>query len=159
MKTKMKIVFVALLCSLQINAQTKQEVFSSIQKLVDKATGQKIQSDNVFAKKDVRDKLGKQVFTENEVTVNKIPEGKSKYEWISRASEIMWDEFLDYLIFTEFKNFNLQIVELRFKKELKKELFTSEDMGSTSGNKFYSSFKFYILTVVKKNKHAQISHF
>ena len=150
MKTKLKIVFVALFCSIQINAQTKQEVFSSIQKLVDKTTGEKIKAGDVFAKKDERDKIGKQVFTEKEVTVNTIPKGKSKYEWISRTTEIMWNEFLDYLIYTEFKNSNLQIVELNFKKNLKNEHFTSDDISGSSGNKFYSKFKFYILTSDKK---------
>lgn len=126
-----------------VKAQSKQEVFSSIQKLLEKASGQKVQSNNVFAKKD--DKLGKQVFTENEVTVNTIPEGKSKYEWINRATEIKWNEFLDYLIYTEFKNSNLQIVKLNFKKRCKTEYFTNDEKGNTNPSTS-SSFQFYVLT-------------
>ena len=130
-----------------VKAQSKQEVFSSIQKLLIKASGQKVQSNNVFAKKD--DKLGKQVFTENEVTVNTIPEGKSKYEWINRATEIKWNEFLDYLIYTEFKNSNLQIVKLNFKKRCKTEYFTNDKMSDDNPSTS-SSFEFYVLTSDKK---------
>ena len=130
-----------------VKGQSKQEVFSSIQKLLIKASGQKVQSNNVFAKKD--DKLGKQVFTENEVTVNTIPEGKSKYEWINRATEIKWNEFLDYLIYTEFKNSNLQIVKLNFKKWCKTEYFTNDKMSDDNPSTS-SSFEFYVLTSDKK---------
>lgn len=144
MKTKLILVLLAILCSLHINAQdTKQEVFTRIQKLADKAKGEKIQSGNVFSKKD--DKLGKQVFTEKEITVNTIPGGKSDYEWISRATEILWNDFLDYLIYTEFKNNNLQIVKLNFTKNFKDEHFTN-DTTSDANPSTSSSFEFYVLT-------------
>lgn len=150
MKTKLNLILIILFCSLQINAQIKHKVFSSIQKLLNKASGEKIQSNDVFAKKGVYDKLGKQVFTEKEVTVNTLPGGQSKYEWIKRTTEIMWDEFLDYLIYTGFKNSNLQIVELNFKKSLKNEHVTIYEIGDASPNKFYSKFEFYVLTSDKK---------
>lgn len=133
--------------SFMVKAQSKQEVFSSIQKLLDKTSGEKVASNDVFSKKD--DKLGKQVFTEKEVTVKTIPGGKSKYEWINRATEIMWNEFFDYLIYTEFKNSNLQIVKLNFKKRCKTEYFANDEKGDTNPSTS-SSFQFYVLTSDKK---------
>ena len=143
MKTKLTLVIIALFCGIHINAQTKQEVFTSIQKLVAKAQGQKVQTNDVFSKKD--DLLGKQLFTENLISVNTIPAGKSDYEWISRATEISWNHFFDYFIYTEFVNNKLQVVELNFKKNFKNEHFistkTADEYPSSSGK-----FKFYILT-------------
>ncbi len=152
MKRKLMLVLIAIFWSLQINAQTKQEVFTGIQKLVDKTKGEKVKSNDVFSKKD--DKLGKQFFTEKEVTVSTIPGGKSDYEWISRSSEILWNDFFDYLIYTEFKNSNLQIVKLNFKKEFKNEHFTSKENGDTYPSTS-SSFEFYILTS-DKNELTQL---
>lgn len=143
MKTKLILLIVVLLCSIHLNSQTKQEVFGSIQKLVSKTEGQKIKSNNVFAKKD--DKLGKQVFTEKVISVNTIPEGKSKYEWVSRASEISWNDFFDYIIYTEYNNNNLKIVKLNFNKPIKYEHFTNDEDGDTSPSN-YRSFEFYVLS-------------
>ncbi len=152
MKTKLTLVFIALFCSLQINAQTKQEVFTGIQKLVDKASGEKVKSNDVFSKKD--DKLGKQFFTEKEITVSTIPGGKSDYEWISRATEMSWNDFFDFLIFSEYINNNLQIVRLNFNKPFKTEHFTNDETSgaypSTSNR-----FEFYILTK-DKNELTQL---
>ena len=124
-------------------AQSRQEVLGSIQKLVNKTEGQKIKSDNVFAKKD--DKLGKQVFNEKEISVNKIPEGKSKYEWVSRASEISWNDFFDYLIYSEYNNSNLKIVRINFNKSFKDEHFTNDKNGDSYPSTS-KSFEFYILS-------------
>jgi hypothetical protein len=143
MKTKLIILFIALYCSIQVNSQTRQEVFGSIQKLVSKTEGQKIKSDNVFAKKD--DKLGKQVFSEKGITVNKIPEGKSNYEWVYRASEISWNDFFDYLIYSEYNNGNLVIVRINFNKSFKDEHFTNDEDGDTYPSTS-KSFDFYVLT-------------
>lgn len=144
MKLKLTLLFTLFFfCSHFLLAQTKQEVFGSIQKLVSKTEGQKVKTNDVFSKKD--DKLGKQVFTEKEVTVNTIPEGKSKYELVSRVSEISWNDFFDYKIYTEFKNEKLQIVELEFKKPFKSEHFTTNDDGDKYPRN-YTKFKFYVLT-------------
>lgn len=144
MKLKLTLLFTFFFFSSNLLlAQTKQEVFGSIQKLVSKTEGQKIKSNNVFAKKD--DKLGKQVFSENVVSVNKIPEGKSKYEWISRASEISWNDFFDYIIYSEYNNSNLKIVKLNFNKPIKYEHFTNDEDGDTSPSN-YRSFEFYVLS-------------
>jgi hypothetical protein len=147
MKTKLKLLTIALFCSLSLSAQTKQEVFSSIQKLVDKASGEKLKSDNVFAKKE--DKLGKQIFTEKMITVNTIPGGKSDYQWVSRYTDIPWNDFFDYGIYTEFKNGNLQIVELKFKETFKHEFFISDEERDEKPDN-YSSLKFYVLTKDEK---------
>ncbi|MEH6765321.1 MAG: hypothetical protein V7655_12530 [Aequorivita antarctica] len=147
MKTKLTFVIIALFYCVQITAQTKQEVFTSIQKLVAKTQGEKVQTNDVFSKKD--DKLGKQVFTEKEITVNTIPGGKSDYEWISRATEISWNHFFDYFIYTEFANSDLQVVELNFKQNFKDEHFTN----TKTADEYPSSsakFKFYILTTDKE---------
>jgi hypothetical protein len=147
MNTKLALLFLALFCSLQIMGQEKNEVFNSIQKLMDKATGQNLKSNDVFTKKD--DKLGKQIFSEKEIIVNTIPEGKSNYEWITRSTEIMWNDFFDYEIYTEFKNSNLQIVELNFKKNLKKENFTSYGRVDKYPSST-STIQFYVLSKDKK---------
>jgi hypothetical protein len=146
MKITLSLLFITLFCSLQINGQTRQEIFSGIQELVNKASGENVQNNDVFSKKD--DKLGKQVFTEKELTVNTISD-KSKYEWISRATDISWNDFFDYEIYTEFKNGKLQIVELNFNKNFKSEYFKSEktaDEYPSSSTKF----KFYVLTIDKQ---------
>lgn len=152
MTTKLKLICFALFCSLQINAQTRQEVFTSIQKLADKASGEKVKTNDVFAKKD--DKLGKQVITEKVMAVNTIPKGKSDYEWISRATEMSWNDFFDFLIFSEYINNNLQIVRLNFNKPFKTEHFTNDE---TSGAYPSTSdrFEFYILTK-DKNELTQL---
>lgn len=124
-------------------AQSRQEVFGSIQKLVNKTEGQKIKSNDVFAKKD--DKLGKQAFSEKEIRVNTIPEGKGKYEWIKRASEISWNDFFDYLIYSEYNNSNLTIVRLNFNKSFKYEHFKNDKNGDSYPSTS-KSFEFYVLT-------------
>ena len=143
MKTKLTVVIIMLFCGIQVNSQTRQQVFGSIQKLVSKTEGQKVKSNNVFAKKD--DKLGKQVFSEKVISVNKIPEGKSKYEWVYRASEISWNDFFDYFIYSEYNNGDLNIVRLNFNKPFKNEHFTNNEDGDTSPATS-DSFEFYVLS-------------
>ncbi|MCB0448368.1 MAG: hypothetical protein KDD03_12840, partial [Gelidibacter sp.] len=143
MKTKLTVVIIMLFCGIQVNSQTRQQVFGSIQKLVSKTEGQKVKSNNVFAKKD--DKLGKQVFNEKVISVNKIPEGKSSYEWVYRATEISWNDFFDYLVYTEFNNDKLQVVRLNFNKSFKKEHFTNDNDSDTSPSTS-DYFEFYVLT-------------
>ncbi|MGV8946369.1 MAG: hypothetical protein ACOH1N_08075 [Lutibacter sp.] len=143
MKTKLTLLLMLLFCYFPTFSQTKQEVFSSIQKLISKTEGQKVKSNNVFAKKD--DKLGKQVFNEKVISVNTIPEGKSKYEWVSRASEISWNDYLDYLIYSEYNNVDLQVVRLNFNKSFKEEHFTNDNDSDTSPSTT-NYFQFYILT-------------
>ncbi len=143
MKTKLTVVIIALLCGIQVNSQTRQEVFGNIQKLASRAEGQKLKSNNVFAKKD--DKLGKQVFNEKVISVNKIPEGKSSYEWVDRATEIPWNDFFDYLVYTEFNNNKLQVVRLNFNKPFKIEHFTNDNDSDTSPSTS-DYFEFYVLT-------------
>lgn len=128
-------------------AQSKQEVFGSIQKLLNKAVGEKIKTDNIFAKDP--DKLTRQTFTENEVTVIRKPADKKDYQWVTRASNIPWNDLFDYSIFTEYENSDVQIVKINFKKTYKREYYPSKDDGSDIPSTS-TSLEVYVLTKDKK---------
>lgn len=136
--------FVAALLTLSSTfAQSKQEVFAALQQIVNRAVGEKIDGNSLFSKEP--DKITKQIFTEAAVAVYTKNTEKKSTEWIHRYSNISWSDIFDHDVFTEYKNNDLQIVKIRFKKYFKREFFpsdeTSDDDPSTS-----DYFEFYIRT-------------
>lgn len=136
--------FVAALLTLSCTfAQSKQEVFAALQQIVNRAVGEKIDGNSLFSKEP--DKITKQIFTEAAVAVYTKNTEKKSTEWIHRYSNISWGDIFDHDVFTEYKNNDLQIVKIRFKKYFKREFFpsdeTSDDDPSTS-----DYFEFYIRT-------------
>lgn len=132
-----------IICNLTAAAQTKQEVFTALQQIVNRAVGEKIDGNSLFSKEP--DKITKQIFTETAVAVYTKNMEKKSTEWIHRYSNISWNDIFDHDVFTEYKNSDLQIVKIRFKKSFKREFFPSDE-ASDDDPSSSDYFEIYIRT-------------
>src|SRR5690242_4493068 len=96
-------------------SQSRDEVFASIQKILNKAKGERLKS---FTGED---KITQQVFTPATVSCSKQGLGKYGSEWVERYTNISWNDIFEHYIFSESSNDKLQLVQIKFKKS-----FTSE---------------------------------
>ncbi|RXK61941.1 hypothetical protein ESA94_02710 [Lacibacter luteus] len=132
-----------IICSQHAVAQTRQEVFAALQQIVNRAVGEKIDGNSLFSKEP--DKITKQLFTETAVAVYTKNMEKKSTEWIHRYSNISWNDIFDHDVFTEYKNSDLQIVKVRFKKSFKSEFFPSDEAADDDPSSS-DYFEFYIRT-------------
>lgn len=132
-------IFVLLFSVIQLSvfAQTREQVFEKIQKLLDKAVGEKVKG---FSNEE---KITKQVFTPTLVSCNK--KGLSKYgsEWVNRYTNISWNDFFEHFIYDATSDGKLQEIKLRFKKDFKSEFFTSDKAGDDDPSQ-YNVMELYI---------------
>lgn len=132
MNSVLKAILVLLIVSVSFNSysQTREAVFASIQKIVNRATGEKIKS---FSGEE---KITKQVFTPNEVSC--FTKSLSKYgsEWVKRYTGIPWNDLFEHVIFDQSGDGKIKIVKLRFKKNFKSEHFTSDEAGDDDPSEY-----------------------
>ncbi|MBO9657895.1 MAG: hypothetical protein J7527_03640 [Chitinophagaceae bacterium] len=119
-------------------AQTKEQVHASIQKLLNKAVGQKLSSFTGDKK------ITKQVFSSAEVSLNEKNLNKYGTEWVHRYTDIPWNDFYEHVIFDESSNNKLNMLKMRFKKSFKSEFFTSDKPGDEDARK-YNTIELYLL--------------
>ncbi len=119
--TKTLLVFFLVIVSLNVFSQTREEVFSSIGKVLNKAAGEKVKP--LF----YEHKIIRQVFTPNEVSSYNKTLGKYGSEMVNRYTEIPWNDLFSHVIFNESSNPKLMKVQIEFKKSLKSEYFSIED--------------------------------
>jgi hypothetical protein len=134
LKSLLFLLLTTVVCS--AGAQTRQQVFDEIQKLLNKAVGEKVGS---FSGED---KITKQVFTDKMVSCYK--KGLSKYgsEWVHRYTNIPWNDFFEHVIYDATSDGKLKVVKLTFKKRFTSEFFTSDKAGADDPSE-YSSMELY----------------
>jgi hypothetical protein len=107
-------------------AQTREEVFQNIQRLLDNAIGEEINSS--LAKIE---KITRQTFTKESVSCYLKNEDKYGSEWVHRYTSIPWNDFLSHSIYNlNRKKFTTRTVTLTFKKYFPSEHFTSDETGA-----------------------------
>ncbi|MBO9661029.1 MAG: hypothetical protein J7527_19555, partial [Chitinophagaceae bacterium] len=126
------------LLAVQSFAQTRDQVFANMQKLLKKAEGQKVSG---FTGEK---KITKQTISSAEITAYEKGTGKYSSEWVNRYTKIPWNDLTDHVIYDESGNDKLKIVKLSFKKLLISEFFTSDKTGADELRK-YSSAEVWIL--------------
>jgi hypothetical protein len=113
------------------HSQSREEVFASIQKILNRANGEKIKT---FTGEE---RLIKQVFTPNEVSCyTKNLEYKSN--WVKRYTGIPWNDLSEHGIHNQTGDGKIEVVILQFKKYFKIEDFTTdatEDVLPNSHNR------------------------
>ncbi len=96
-------------------AQTKQEVFSSLEKIIKRADGQKVEARGLVKP----DKVTKQQFNESFVAVATKNTAKNSTESSYTFSEIPWAELYKYTIDQDDANDDVYEVTMYFDKHLK----------------------------------------
>lgn len=118
-------------------SQTREQVFAGIQKLLDRAVGEKM---NSF---DDTEKITKQVFTAALVSCSKKELSKYGSEWVSRYTNISWNDLFEHVIGDATSDGKLREIKLRFKKDFKSEYFTSDEPGDNDPDQ-YNVMELYV---------------
>jgi hypothetical protein len=126
-------------CSLHIQAQTKQDVFNDLEKILKRAEGQKVRGSNV------PDKVTKQLFNESSVSVYTKSTAKKSTEYLQHYSDIPWNELYKYTIYTDSENEKVYEVTIYFEKDLKRKSFFKEEKDDGNADETIL-IKTYILT-------------
>lgn len=120
------------------NDLTEEEVFSNIQRLLDRAVGEK--KSGFMGER----KITKQVFARTTIACYQKALGKHGSEWVNRYSDFSWNDFFDHSILVLAENSKLSQLTLIFKKNFKDEYFTSDRTGDDSPN-YYNKMELFIL--------------
>lgn len=136
---KMKAISIAaiLLFICSVNAQSGSIPVAKIQKLLDKAVGQKYV--NTLGNDD---KITKQVLTENTYTLYYTGLGKYGSKWVVEYSNIQWDKGFEQFSSEGYGNSKLRRYVFQFEKKIDLHMHVE---GETSDKSTTTSLEFYIL--------------
>ena len=134
-----KLIIICLLLAtiLTINAQSGSIPVAKIQKLLNKAVGQKYV--NVGGNQE---KITKQVLTENTYTLYYTGLGKYGSKWVEEYSNIQWDKGFTHFFGRGYGNDKLRLYVFQFEKEVGRHMHVE---GETSDKSTTTSLEFYIL--------------
>ncbi len=136
---KISSIFIAtslLLLSISVNAQPGSVPVEKIQKLLDKAAGQKFMS--IMGNDQ---KLTKQVITTDTYTISYTELGKYGSKWVQQTINIKWGSGFNHFSTTENSNSKLTRFVFQFKDDMKFDMHvegkTDDDLSKTTQLEFY----------------------